>query len=279
MTTIEDDLRSLAATAAQAPDLDAVLGRGTRLRQRRRRTWLGGAAVAVAGVLIAVPVMTLGGAPASTSAASQFLSAVAQRAGAQPMVDPATVPYWYSKSRVTTGGDTYTRQVWLGHTRPGRLIQPDEPGPQPLDVAVFPAGSTGLSWDDLLTLPRDPDQLSAWLRQAVGDAGHDVDSEMFVAVGDLLRESPAPPTLRQALYQVAAGIPDVALAEGLTDAAGRPATAVSRQWPEGGGTQTYLIDVDTGALLQERDTNPDGTLAFQATYLQSGPVTTASAKP
>lgn len=277
MSIIEERLHNLGTSASQAPALDDVIRRGQRIRRQRRGRRVAVTAGVAAAVLLTVPVVSIvGNRPLSTSAASDFLNAVADKAAAQRAVDASRAPYWYSASRIDYGGVIYTRQVWLGHSSPGRLLQP-LPGETKatedvLGVAAFPAGSSGLSWDQLFALPRDPDALYAWLKLAVGNAGHDVDSEMFVAVGDLLRESPAPPSLREALFKVAAKIPEVELIPDITDSMGRAATAVDSRNPEGTGSVRYFIDASNGAILEEQEINADGSIGFQSTYVTSGPV-------
>jgi hypothetical protein len=275
MSAIEERLRDLGAEAHQAPGIDEVIQRGQRIRRQRRSRRIAVVAGTVAAALLVVPV--IGHRPYSTSAASDFLNTVADRAAAQQAADASKAAYWYAKSEVVYDGKRTTRQIWLGHYAAGRLIDSD--GPTSLDVAIFPAGSSSVTWDQLFALPRDPDTLYEWLRAAVGSAGHDVDSEMFVAVGDLLRESPAPPSLRQALYKVAAKIPNVELTPGVKDALGRQATVVSRANPEGTGSVRYFIDASNGALLQEQDINADGSTGFMSTFVVAGPVTTPTAIP
>lgn len=279
--SVEDQVRALAAVPPVPPNVRTVIARGSQLKQRRRIRHLAiSAAVAVVAVL-AVPVISIGGrGPSSTSAASVFLTEVSAKAGGQHAADSVRAAFWYSESLVVYRNDHYTRESWLGHYSPGRLIQPDGIiGTTTLGVAVFPAGSSSLSWDQLLALPRNPDTLYDWLKSAVGAAGHDPDSEMFVAVGDLLRESPAPPSLRRALYLVAAKIPDVSLITGLHDSLGRPATAVSRVDPSGQGQTRYLVDPRTGAFLEEQDVDVHGGIAFQETLALSGPVASPTARP
>ena len=281
MSIIEERLRDLGDTADRVPDVLTVIARGERIRRRRRTRRVAVAAGVVTASLLVVPVMSIAGRhPVSSSAASDFLNAVAARAAAQQTVDASRAAYWYTKTDVRYGGKHVTRESWMGHYASGHLIQDDGVvGSTDIGTAVFPAGSTGLTWDQLFALPRDPEALGDWLRRAVGDAGHDPDSEMFVAVGDLLRESPAPPSLREALFEVAARIPGVELATGVHDALGRPATAVSRANPDRGGSVRYLIDASTGALLEEQELDAGGATTYRATLLASGPVATTTARP
>jgi hypothetical protein len=280
MSLIEERLYDLGASADHAPAVGEVIQRGERIHRQRRGRRVALAAGITAAALLIVPVTSIAGhRPLSSSAASDFLNSVADKAAAQQAVDASKAAYWYTKTDVMYPGQDFTRESWLGHNSAGRLIQNDgTTGTTALDQALFFAGTTGITWDQLFALPRDPDALYDWLKQAVGDAGHDVDSEMFVAVGDLLRESPAPPSLRQSLFEVAAKIPDIELTPGITDALGRQATVVSRTNPYGNGSVRYLIDANTGALLEEQHINPDGSISFQSTVVASGPVANETTK-
>ncbi|MCW2571275.1 MAG: hypothetical protein JWO88_1333 [Frankiales bacterium] len=81
-------------------------------------------------------------------------------------------------------------------------------GVLPLEVALLAAGGSGITWEGLWALPTDAGALEQKLRDRINGADKgDDNSELFVIVGDLLRESPAPPALRKALWQVAANIP------------------------------------------------------------------------
>ena len=137
----------------------------------------------------------------------------------------------------------------------------------PLGSTVFPAGSIGLTWDQLYALPTNPGALERDLRRDIKGAGPDDNSELFTIVGDLLRESPAPPALRKALWEVASRIPGVILVGAVTDSAGRAGVAVER------GGQRYVLDPDDGRLLEESD----GGSAWRATYLEQGPTNSAPA--
>jgi hypothetical protein len=171
-------------------------------------------------------------------------------------------------------GKTYQREIWIAHQGQSVLRDsglPDSSG-RPTDTpsvieasGLFPAGATSLTWDQLYALPTDPSRLKAVLESKVKDAGPDPTSELFTAVGDLLRESPASPALREALYDVAAQSPGVRVTGQVTDAAGRTGTGVSR------GAETYVIDQSNGQLLAD---NADG---WSSTYVSQGPVDGAPA--
>ena len=137
----------------------------------------------------------------------------------------------------------------------------------PLGPGLFPAGGTALTWNQLYALPTDPAQLTATLNADIKGAGPNPESELFTIVGDLLRESPAPPALRKALYDVAAGIPGVHLTGKVTDMLGKTGTGVERDG------ETLVIDPANGQLLADTE---DG---FSATYVSQGAAASAPAAP
>ena len=266
--SVTDDPAALARGRAA---LAAAAGQSTARvvalkRRRQRRLALSGLVAAAAAVVVVVPAVGLHGTPAASAGATQVLLQAGRAAGAQPG-DWQSAEYWHSVSRHHQGdGPTYDREIWIGHHQPGVLKDGGvDTGVIPLEVAAFPAGGTAISWDGLWQLPTEPAALEDELRAGINGAGKDDDSELFVIVGDLLRESPAPPALRKALWEVAARVPGVRLVGDVTDGAGRPGVAVERQG------QRYVLDPDTGKLLEE--TGGD----WSATYLDQGPADSAPA--
>lgn len=284
------DLDELLRTSASVPDpaprvlraghaaLDAeILAARTRIdaarSARRRRTRRVGitalTATAAAAALVIAPSLGLGSGPTATAQAAEVLREAGAAAGAQPGGWPDAT-YWHSTSTYRDGsGATYTREIWIGHHETGALR---DQGLGDATIALgtggFPAGGRSLSWDELYALPTAPDALENVLRHGINGAGPDDDSELFTIVGDLLRESPAPPALRQALWEVAAHIPGVTLVGPVTDSAGRPGTAVQRD------NHRYVLDPDNGSLLEE---STGGDAGWRSTYLEQGPADTAPA--
>jgi len=206
---------------------------------------------------------------------------------------PSTREIWLSKAGtgrlLTSTGDLVflteqDRQAWIDAGRPdlGQNRTGDEELPGP---ASFPFASKALSWDQLMALPTDQDALDAQMRAAAEQNDNPTNAEMFTMVGDLLRESPAPPALRAALYRVAAAIPGVELLGNVQDPEGRPGVAVGMK--NGGYAENeYVIDPHTGALLAERSVLteswhglPVGTVTSWAAYLRSGFVESDHSRP
>lgn len=164
-----------------------------------------------------------------------------------------------------------------------------------LDVASF--GDRGLSYSELRKLPTDPDELEPLMRKiAAGWANPDF--EMFVMVGDVLRQPLTPRDVRVALYEVAARIEGVELIGEIDDPVGREGTAVALTSAghvtplpkpgEGDIRHEIIFDPDTGRFLAERDVLVNrvdyldadpGTVVGWTAYLESGIVDSVEERP
>ena len=240
---------------------------GQRRHGMRRKFALAGTAVAACAALAhRRPSSSTPAAPRWTRQAATLLRAAGNAAARQQGGWPDAA-YWDVVSVYQRDGKTYHREIWVSHH--GHSVLRDDgvsAGVLPLGPGVFPAGGTSLTWDQLYALPTDPAQLTAALQADIKGAGPNPQSELFTIVGDLLRESPAPPALRKALYDVAAGIPGVHLTGKVTDTLGRPGTGVERDG------ETLVVDPADGALLA--DNEGDG---LSATFVSQGPADSAPA--
>lgn len=239
--------------------------RVARRGNQRRRLTLAGVTAVAAAVVITIPVVSLGdNGPSASADAATVLREAGVAAGAQPGGWPDAA-YWHVTSTYTRDGKTYHRDIWFAHHGESVLHDtglPGDPGFLP-GAGTFAAGGETLTWDQLYVLPTDPNKLKAALRTYIDGAGPDAPTELFVMVGDLLRESPASPALRKALYDVAADIPGVHVTGQVTDGVGRPGTAVEY------GGETYVIDKSNGQLLVDEDSG------WTSTYLSQGPADSA----
>jgi hypothetical protein len=277
-----------------------------------------GLAVAIAaGILVTLSLR--GGAanpPLAAAAVLQRAARAAQVAGGPRELRPGE--YWYVKSYWTTngalvadpairGGDvivaaltSYERQEWIGVSRPGLIVnrvsgpikfltpaaraQWIRDGRPPVVPATMretaPPDSFIEPYRELLALPTGDDALWRLLERHAG-AGPPAerDSEMFVEIGDLLRDQPVPANVRAALYRVAARIPGIQLKGMTRDDAGRPALAVALSDNSHGIWNELLFDPRTYALLAETSVvvKPPpsyhvkpGSVRTGATYLVSG---------
>ncbi|MHB1293754.1 MAG: CU044_5270 family protein [Anaerolineae bacterium] len=194
-----------------------------------------------------------------------------------------------------------SRQIWVAPDGSGRIREVSgEPiflaerdrvaweaaGSPPLGLATNQDFGPGeLHYEDLQGLPTDPDALAAFLRQRADQpSGTPVEARVFSLVGDLLRESNAPPALRAALYKVLAEVAGVELVGHVTDGAGRPgvAVALTTDYGEAKQRRTLIFDPFTSALLGEEQVlleRVDWTAARppvvigRVTYLEAGVVT------
>ena len=103
----------------------------------------------------------------------------------------------------------------------------------------------------LASLPTDPHTLLARIYAETQGHGSNADQEAFVTIGDLLRESVAPPNVTAALYRAAALIPGVTLVSDSVDAIGRHGVAVARD--DGTTLNEWIFNSATNRLLGERD--------------------------
>ncbi|RSM37695.1 hypothetical protein DMA12_35760 [Amycolatopsis balhimycina DSM 5908] len=103
----------------------------------------------------------------------------------------------------------------------------------------------------LASLPTEPRALLDRIYTETNGHGVTPDQEAFVTIGDMLRESVAPPQITAALYRAAALIPGVTSVPDATDAAGRHGVAVARD--DGFVRNEWIFNATTDELLGERD--------------------------
>ncbi|QAY69845.1 CU044_5270 family protein [Xylanimonas protaetiae] len=230
-----------------------------------------------------------------------------QAADAAALQPQATGEYWYVHWQITDhferkpgSGEfvpiTYQREDWSSRERgvmrdeQGAAFKAVEDGRTTIDPADVrfenytiddtgtPAARTfsGFTWDELDALPTDPVQLRAALLAATPSSGHGRNYDLFDSVQWLLFGSPARPELRRALWTVLAGIDEVTLLGGRTDALGRQGTAVEVKFPDWYVT-TMTLDPTTGMLLEWRATEQDGSRPLTYTLVEQGPRDSAPA--
>ena len=307
----DEDLRGRVDSGAARELLDRIVATPARPGRRRRAAFalaLGLAALAAAGVGLLV-----GGShgPASASAAT-VLKKVASVARAQPAPIAQPGQFVYTKTQYTAL-DTYvdkntsygalipwSRESWIGPTGGSMREVPGEPrflterdrntwiaaGRQPLTGPDASQPET-LSPAKPLDLPTDPAALYARLKDEAVHFGPRLYDEMFVEVGDSLRETNASAAQRAALYAVAARIPGVELVGTVTDAAGRRGVAVAKDDVVNHVRSTLVFDPDTSRLLAEEEETlagnslglPAGTRIETITYLVTAIVDSIGARP
>ncbi|MGW7066142.1 hypothetical protein ACWGII_01310 [Streptomyces sp. NPDC054855] len=273
-----------AVAAAQAAVADAarrdttvVPLRGRTVPRRRRFLVAAAAVAAIAAGAVAYPVLDLGGEPAATASAAQFLNDMADVAADAPA---AKSPYW--KVRMETvnqdDGDATTTTCF---DRAGRIWTVDASGTvhgpgKGSKTKKWPVGNKWLTWPALDKLPTGQKALSALFPRDAESRRHQVTA--------LLEDSPASPELRATLFQILADTPGVKLIGDVRDSKGRPGVAFEIRWSTigfstGPGkdvkyrmTDRYVVDPDTGLLLETTHKNhgKNGS-ADRYTWLEVGP--------
>lgn len=290
----------------------------------RQRWALGRRAVAVGAPILLTAVLLLAGLPPAHhqgASAQEVLNDLAEVAAIQVQLEPQRPvdltgvgnEYRYTRSegahlammegkngRPVVALVPRSRELWVAPDGSGRIRETfGEPiflaegdrahwqasGSPSFDHAINQDfGPGGLHYEDFAGLPTDPEALAAIIRAQAEQADPPVDAEMFVIVGDLLRQPGAPPELRSALYKVAAQIPGVELVGEVTDYAGRSGIAVAMRAEFGGAAErfTLIFDPTTSALLGEErvlleradwtDADSPVIIGYE-TYLESGMAT------
>jgi hypothetical protein len=249
----------------------------SKLRISRRAALRGIAALGLAAIMVIASAPWLSRTP--TTAAAALFSELAVVAAAQPAA-PGVPPgsYAYTRSETmqlfeapsigVTALVPRTREIWVSPDGSGRIR--DKRAGDPVffsesgRAAWIAAGSPRLSIDidedygpgdlyfeDLSALPTDTAAMTALVRERASKTARPQDVQMFVVVGDLLKETGAAPEVRAALYRVAAGIPGVELIGNVRDRAGRQGVAVAKTIYHFTGTQrdTLIFDPTTSTLL------------------------------
>lgn len=267
-----------------------VQDRMREMRAARRHVRMGVATMAVSGALVLAGVIAVrpGSVPSSSAAASEVLIAAGAAAGEQPGGWPGAA-YWYVESEIQYAGeDAHTREMWLprdpgldgalqdsGIFGSGESVGPDGVHTESLGPTVFYAAGT-LDWAGLYALPTDPVELERILRSDYSPDGASAEEQLWEGVKGLLVDTPAPPALRQGLWEVAASIDGVELAGHVTDAAGRSGIAVERDdRANDRQMERLIVDPDDGRLLQIEGYTEDGELSWRSTLLEQRPADTA----
>ncbi|MGI8623063.1 MAG: CU044_5270 family protein [Solirubrobacteraceae bacterium] len=279
-------------------------------RSGPRRRWLlpAGSLVVTAVIVALISGLGAGTVAPPPATAREALHRAAENARTRPSDVPAGDGFYYVNSLATNlsqnGGPgprdsrlvTVERESWTSLTRPGRLVEhvhgaraASAPAPRSASlgpVRYYLLGNERLSRAALLAYPTDPQAIIDRLSSRYEDGqGGTLENELFVWVGDALREQPAPPALRAGLYEALALIPRVTFVGKATDRAGRTGLAVAQA--TGFSRRELLFDPDTSELLAERERLldpakaqidlPAGTLITDTSYLARAATTTTEA--
>jgi hypothetical protein len=235
------------------------------------------AAAAVAITLALLPRNTTGASPT----AMRLLAKIAAAAAAQPATLVRDSQFWYIQSwvsyQVCAGGSgnncvmekPHERQIWQSVSNlcvTGLLREDGEDTPlryasgqsstvppghvQPGPRCPLAGGVNDPTYRFLQSLPTDPQALLSLIeREMQGQLPRS--EEAFTTIGDLLRESIAPPQVSAALYRAAALIPGVTVVASATDAIGRHGVAVAFTYQ--GTRSEWIFSRQTLQYLGERD--------------------------
>ena len=189
----------------------------------------------LAAAAAAASVIGLTGQSGSTGGhitAARLLSKIADVAAQAPAQEVTDNQFMYIETEVATGAPygepapakPHLRQVWIPVADlcgPGLAIEngkrfsiSDKPTPDMVanDVHLkcpYQGTVNDPSYRLLQSLPTDPHTLLNLIYKKTAGAGQSPDQEAFTTIGDLLRESIAPPEVSAALFRAAALIPGV----------------------------------------------------------------------
>jgi hypothetical protein len=293
----------------------------SRPGRRRSRLIFGGlAAAAAAAIAVTLIVPDVSGRPRpwlGSRTLSGALGKLALVALSQPPAQPpGPGQYQYTDSRSLSSSQTFDspkifytvtfrlhRQIWIGSNGSGRIKEsPSHPhfltakdrarwiaagrpslGIRPTDERFGPHQLT-LGPVNLFKLPTNPARLAALLTARKIESGPPGPAEDFVQIGDLLRETDAPPALRASLFKVAERLPGVRLLGSVTDRAGRRGIGIAYfsyppkdKYPGQYGKSELIFDPKTSALLGEQTVlvnsrTRTSTVTSWTVYLKTGVV-------
>jgi hypothetical protein len=267
--------------------------RAARPQRPRRTAWKVAGAGLLAAAAAAASVIGLTSHSGSTGGhitAARLLSEIAAVAARAPAQEVTDNQFMYIKTEVATGvpygqpvtAKPHLRQAWIPVADlcgPGLAIEngkrfsiSDKPTSDMVANHVhFKCPYQGTlndpSYRLLQSLPTGPRALLNLIYKDTAGAGQSPDQEAFTTIGDLLRESIAPPEVSAALFRAAALIPGVTVTPHAVDAAGRPGVAVSFTF--NGEQSEWIFDKQTLQMLGELDF-VGGTLTSTSAIMTRG---------
>ena len=286
MTVLERaTVGSRRASSRFTPGGSAASGFGRGNPRRPRRAILAAAAataaLAIAATAIAVTSLGSPSRPVFDSGAVRLLAKAADAAARQPAPKVRDGQFMYIQTTAAVPSDVLrelgakpspfprhphlkliTSQVWVPVGKSCRPVyKRSVPANGKTAVRTFSgekcAGIGSLNdptYRLLQSLPTNPHALLALIYRVERGHGPGPDQEAFVTIGDLLRNTIAPPKVAAALYRAAALIPGVTFIPDATDAVGRHGVAVGRIGPgvDGGIRDELIFSRTTLRLMGER---------------------------
>jgi RNA polymerase sigma-70 factor (ECF subfamily) len=277
-----------AIERARARLLDAIRVEEARQKRRRRRLVLPAAAAVTVAAIAAVVVAVIGPIGGSTAAATE-LRRLARIASSTEAPDVGPGEYFLTVSDElrpesftdVVSGSAYTvisrlhLRTWIASDgssfRVTEVISSrfaseadrrawEEAGrpevPEAGDRREETSRPGQAFWVDLSRLPRESAELLAALRSGEIVPRPPGDEQVFLLIGELLGQGDAPPELRAALLEAAAGLEDVEKVGQVTDPLGRTGQALA---VDGASLRTQLVfDPATADLLSIELYGSDG---------------------
>jgi hypothetical protein len=290
-----------AALAAVHDDL-TNRGRIMRRRTQRRATYAAAVLGTAAAVAVFVAMPGSNQAPnhiavpappvveAQFANASQIVDAAATAAG-EGADELGDAPYWKVTSEYAQTGNenpddnsTGQRTIWQGITGPSVLSDTFGGGSaveggrtRELPKATLSVSGHTYSWREVNAGALGPDQIHELLTEDEADLPTKEGRPphewyFFKQAGELLSDTPAPPAVRQAIWKELATLTGVTTTGKVTDASGREGWNLTFTL-KGHGSQRFIVDPSTGAILQAEVESQGST--YRITYLEAGPAETA----
>lgn len=300
-----------AVAPAVVVDTSVVVPRARRRRAATRTAVL----AVVAGVVATGAVWAAGGTrPAAPPADGTGVQEDAPDDAPDDIRDDAgqveegwpDAPYWYVAYDVldNTGFPSQRVETWYGHDAPGVVLVDGEPasasGPATWgalrlggsylegDHRVLEDGRVQVTWDVLYELPATRSVLEDVLRASVDpDRDATEDEQVFDLVVELVSGSPAPPSLRRALWAIAVDL-EGSRAQLLDDPEGTATWFLDRSETGGTAAGQYWFDPDDGRLLdvlvnptpEQLDAHPGEIVkGWDIVYVEEGPAQEPPVEP
>ena len=173
------------------------------------------------------------------------------------------------------------RHNWIKDGRPALQVKPSDQRYGKHQLSIGPA--------NLYKLPTNPAKLAKLIFSGAVDGGPISSAEDFVRIGDLLRETDAPPALRAAIFKVCEQIPGAKLLGRTTDPLGSTGIAIAHwqhvahrgQVPAQNNESVLIFNPKTSNLLAEETfvtyaKTKKTSLTSWTVYLRSGVVDSAT---
>jgi len=269
---------------------DQPAHRSVRAHRPRRTAWkAAGAGLVAAGAAAAIVIgltSTSGTAGSAKITAATLLAHIAKKAEQAPVQEVTDNQFVYIETKSSAGrpygqpapSKLSERQVWTPVAdlcKRGLAINDGVPltiQGKTSDMAAngihlkcpYLGTLNGPSYRLLQSLSTDPQVLLNRIYKETAGTGQSPDQEAFTTIGDLLRETIAPPAVSAALFRAAALIPGVTVVANAADAVGRAGVAVS--FTSNGEKSEWVFDKHTYQMLGELDF-VNGTLTVKSAII------------